>query len=169
VVGINRSLFTDLLLTWNQEAYLRFCRQAFGENGCSYSYHELNATDQRYLRGFVLHRIDTSCPSCAGGIDADKSEPSIRIIAETLQASCLQTASLVWEHTGKEPAAEMIYEDFWRLVLANYHSGAGCTANAMANIGNGTNGSWSAIANHYTGACASGPVYIRRIEEQIKP
>jgi hypothetical protein len=168
-LGQMTEMGADLLLTWNQDAYLHFCRQVFGEAGCRDAYHTLNANDQRYLRGFVIHRIDVSCPSCPGGIDAEKDEPSIRIIAETLQASCLQTASLVWEHTGKAPASGMSYEDFWRLVLANYHSGAGCTANAIANIGNGMNWSWQAIANNYTGACASGPVYIRRIEEQIKP
>ncbi|MBI9049988.1 MAG: hypothetical protein JEZ00_11245 [Anaerolineaceae bacterium] len=169
-LGQMTEMGADMLLTWHTESYQRICRRAFGLDGCDVAYHELDFANQRILRGFVLQEIDATCPICPGGVDPAKADRSIQLLAETLQASCLQTASLVWEYSGKQPAALMSYEDYWRLVLANYHSGAGCTLQAISQLKMQQTGwAWRNIANQYAGGCASGAIYIRRIEEQIKP
>jgi hypothetical protein len=169
-LGQMTEMGADMLLTWRMESYQRVCRQVFGLEGCEDAYHELDFANQRLLRGFVLQEIDATCPTCPGGVDPAKADRSMQFLAETLQASCLQTASLVWEYSGREPMALMSYEDYWRLVLANYHSGAGCTSQAISQLNvQQTSWSWRNIANQYAGGCASGALYIRRIEEQIKP
>ncbi|MEN6579846.1 MAG: hypothetical protein ABFD05_04355, partial [Anaerolineaceae bacterium] len=65
------------------------------------------------------------------------------------------------------PAALLSFEDYWRLVLANYHAGAGCVYQALRKTGNPN--SWNSIAANFSSGCASGAEYIRRIEGQIKP
>jgi len=119
------------------------------------------------LRGLVLRSLDASCPTCQSGIDPAKGDQAVTVLAETVAASCTQSGRIIRIATGKSPAASMSYEDFWRFVLANYHSGAGCMFRALQSSGNPTN--WPAIAAGLPIGCQSGSMYIRRIEENIKP
>jgi hypothetical protein len=157
----------DLVLTWRPEYYQGICRQAFGNDGCKTGYLFIDSSTQRLLRGLVLKEIDATCANCLGGVDIERGELAVRVLAETLNASCSQSARVVGLATGKLPSSLMSYEDYWRLVLANYHAGAGCVYQALRNTGNPN--SWSSIASNFSRGCASGAEYIRRIEEQIKP
>jgi len=91
----------------------------------------------------------------------------VSVLADTLAASCMQAARIYKLGAGKQPAEMMGYADFWRFVLADYHSGAGCLYQALRLTGYPT--SWSAISTNLTGYCTSGREYIRRIEENLKP
>lgn len=102
-----------------------------------------------------------------GGIDPSKGDQSVEVLAETLSASCTQSARTIAMAIGHTPSALMSYEDFWRFSLANYHSGAGCMYQALRRPANPTR--WSSIASGLPLGCLSGSVYIRRIEEAIKP
>jgi hypothetical protein len=115
----------------------------------------------------VLRQIDATCPTCSGGVDPLKGDVAVSILAETLNASCQQTARTFRMAQGKTPAAVMSFENFWRLSLANYHVGTGCIYQALRITGNPS--SWNAIATNLTGSCRSGSVYIHRIEEQLIP
>lgn len=115
----------------------------------------------------VLKEIDATCPSCTGGVDFDKANQAINVLTETLNASCLQSTRIIYLATGKSPAALLSYEDYWRLVLANYHAGAGCVYQALRKTGKPNN--WNSIAGNFSTGCSSGAEYIHRIEEQIKP
>jgi hypothetical protein len=157
----------DLVLTWRPEYFQDICRQAFGNGGCSAGYRFLDLSTQRLLRGLVLREIDTTCPTCSGGVDIETGELAVHVLAETLNASCSQSAQVVYWATSQSPSSLMSYEDFWRLVLANYHAGAGCTEQAIRRAS--TPNSWNSIAANYSIGCSSGAEYIRRIEEQIKP
>jgi hypothetical protein len=119
------------------------------------------------LRGLVLKEIDATCPSCAGGVDLEKGKQAVQVLTETLNASCLQSTRVIYLATEKSPAALLSFEDYWRLVLANYHAGAGCVYQALRKTGNPN--SWNSIAVNFSSECASGAEYIRRIEGQIKP
>jgi hypothetical protein len=119
------------------------------------------------LRGLVLRSLDATCATCQGGIDPGKGEQAVKVLAETMAASCTQSARTIRIATGKSPSSLMSYEDFWRFTLANYHSGSGCMYQALRNSGNPT--SWSVIAAGLPNGCSSGSIYIRRIEENIKP
>jgi hypothetical protein len=157
----------DLVLTWRPEYYQGICRQAFGNGGCSTGYRFMDISTQRLLRGWVLKEIDATCASCLGGVNIERGELAVGVLAETLNASCSQSARVVSLGTGQTPSSLMPYEDFWRLVLANYHAGAGCTYQAIQRAG--IPNSWNSIAANFSVGCSSGAEYIRRIEEQIKP
>jgi hypothetical protein len=167
----------DLVLTWRPEYYQGICYQAFGNDRCNLGYRFNDSSTQRLLRGLVLKEIDATCQNCPGGVNIQKGQQAVRVLAKTLNASCSQTAKVVSLTTGKTPSSLMSYEDFWRLVLGNYHAGAGCTYQAIwktdtPNNRNATEQiewSWNSIAANFTVGCSSGAEYIRRIEEQIKP
>jgi len=157
----------DLVLALRPGYYQSICRQAFGEKGCAVPYQSLDLSTQYLLRGMVLKEIDATCSNCSGGMDIEKGKQAVLVLAETLNASCLQSVRLIYLGTGKTPSQMMSYEDFWRLVLANYQAGAGCVYQALQRTTNPN--SWNSVAANFSSGCASGAEYIRRIEEQIKP
>ena len=157
----------DLVLMWRGGVYQSVCRQVFGDSGCKVGYLFQDVQTQRLLRGQLLRNIDTTCPTCAYGLDIQKGEQAVAVLAESLNASCAQSARTIAVATGHSPASLMSYEDFWRFALANYHSGSGCMYAALRQSGNPTN--WSGIASGLPKGCLSGSAYIRRIEEQIIP
>lgn len=167
----------DLVLAWRPAYYQAVCRRGLPAEKCDTAFRYLDASDQRLLRGLVLQEIDATCPACPGGVDVGKGQAAIQVLSETLNASCAQTARVVRMATGTEPSSLMSYEDFWRLALANYHAGAGCTYYALRGMANAAGGdgttqsvwNWNQIAGHFSTGCASGGEYIRRIEAQIKP
>ena len=157
----------DLVLMWRPAYFQTICRQTYGEVGCTTQYQFLDSSTQYLLRGMVLRDIEATCPNCPGGVDLEKGNQAIRVLTETLNASCLQSTRIFNLATGKQPAAFLSYDDYWRLVLANYHAGAGCVYQALRKTGNPNN--WNSIAANFSSGCASGAEYIRRIEGQIKP
>ena len=157
----------DLLLANQPARYQKVCRQALRPEVCDFPFLFQPASNQSMLRGLVLKSIDATCSSCTGGINMAKGEQAVDVLAETLAASCVQSGRVIFWATGHRPAELMSYEDFWRFALANYHSGAGCMFQALQRAGNSTG--WSGIAANLSPGCASGLVYIRRIEEALKP
>ena len=157
----------DLLLANQPERYQQICRLALRPEACGLPYQGQPAQHQSMLRGLVLSSVDASCSSCTGGIDLAKGEHAVDVVAETLAASCVQSGRVISWATGHRPFEVMGYEDFWRFVLANYHSGAGCMAQALRRAGSTTG--WTAIAANLPTGCTSGSTYIRRIEGALKP
>ena len=157
----------DLLLAYRPNYARQVCIGTLSEEGCNLAYSFQPFANQAMLRGTVLRSLDVSCSTCAGGIDPAKGDQAVAVLAETLAASCNQSARLIGLVTGKTPSAWMSYEDFWRFVLANYHAGAGCMYQALRNSGNYA--SWPGIASGLPSGCRSGAEYVRRIEENIKP
>lgn len=157
----------DLLLSYRSQTYHRVCEQVFGEEECGKPYSELSEDNQAMLHGWVLGLLDVTCPTCTSGINASKGTQAVEMLAETLAASCSQSARVIRMATGETPASLMSYEDFWRFTLANYHSGSGCMYQALRRSGNPT--SWPIIALGLPQDCTSGQVYVRRIEENIAP
>ncbi len=166
-LGQMTTLGADMLLTWRPGIYQSICQQGLGDEACAKGYQVLETTDQRLLRGLVLKQLDATCPSCSGGIDPSKGDLAVSMLAESMDASCQQTARTFRMAQGKTPAAAMPYEDFWRMALANYHVGTGCIYQALRITGNPN--SWSAIALNLPAGCRSGGVYIHRVEEQLIP
>jgi hypothetical protein len=157
----------DMLLTYRPDYARQICLETFSEENCNIAFSYQTLSIQAMLRGRVLRSLDASCSTCAGGIDPAKGEQAVTVLAETMAASCGQSARVITMITGKTPGAWMSYENFWRFVLANYHAGAGCMAQALKNSGSFT--SWPAIASGLPSGCRSGSEYIRRVEENIKP
>ena len=157
----------DLLLTYRPEYYRQVCAQVLNEKNCTLSYSDLDYDSQSMLRGAVLKSIDATCPGCSGGVNPEKGNQSVLVLSESLAASCKQSARLISIVTGSSPAGLMNYEDYWRFVLANYHSGAGCMLQALRRTDEPS--SWSSISAGFPIGCSSGTEYVRRIEEAIKP
>jgi hypothetical protein len=157
----------DLLLSQRSGFYRQVCTQALSNEECTQAYPFLADANRAMLRGLVLRSLDATCVSCQGGIDPGKGEQAVKVLAETMAASCTQSARTIQIATGKSPSSLMSYEDFWRFTLANYHSGSGCMYRALRNAGNPT--SWSVIAAGLPNGCSSGSIYVRRVEENIKP
>ena len=157
----------DLVLRWRPGVYRGICSLTLGEQGCSTPYVFQDNEAQRMLRGQLLKSIDVTCPECKGGINPDKGQQAVSLLGEALTASCQQSAYMIRTATGSSPATLLSYEDFWRFVLSNYHTGAGCITQALRWTSSPT--SWGAISANLSPGCASGAGYIRRIEEQIKP
>jgi hypothetical protein len=157
----------DLVLAWRPAYYQSICRQAFGGKNCSVPYMSQDPSTQYLLRGMVLKEIDATCSNCPGGVDIEKGKQAVLVLAETLNASCLQSARMIYLANKKTPSEILSYADYWRLVLANYQAGAGCVYQALRRTSNPKN--WNNIAANFSSGCASGSEYIRRIEEQVKP
>jgi hypothetical protein len=157
----------DLLLSFRPNTYRQVCTQVLGKEACGKAYPALSEDNRAMLRGWVLGSLDVTCPTCTGGIDASKGTQAVEVLAETLAASCTQSARVIRMATGKTPASLMSYEDYWRFTVANYHSGSGCMYQALRHSGNPT--SWPVIASGLSQGCLSGMTYVRRIEENIAP
>jgi hypothetical protein len=87
-------------------------------------------------------------PKCPVGVDLEKGKQAMQVLTETLNASCLQSTRIVTMAPGKSPASLLSYDDDWRLVLATYHAGAGCTYHALRKTKNPNN--WGAIASNFS-------------------
>ena len=157
----------DMLLTWRRGIYQSVCSQAYDDETCQRAYVHLEPRMQADLRGKMLRTVDSTCPSCKGGVDLVQAGQSISILAEAMAGSCQQTSYLVRQFSGDFPAQLMSYEDFALLALADYHAGSGCLFKAMQNAGRVS--SWATIAARFPRGCLSGAEYIRRIQEQITP
>jgi hypothetical protein len=157
----------DLLLTYRPNYFRQVCASVLNERNCPLSYSEMNDANLSMLRGAVLKSIDTTCPGCAGGVDLEKGAQSVIVLSETLAASCEQSAKLISMVTDSSPTNLMSYADFWRFVLANYHSGAGCMLQALRRTEKPLN--WNNVSVGFPIGCTSGVDYVRRIEEAIKP
>lgn len=166
-LGQMTEMGSDLVLAWRLDYFQALCAQGLDKATCAKGYGGLDLSAQRLLRGLVLKSIDTTCPTCQGGVDPAKGDQAVAVLSEALGASCRQSNRTFWLATGKRPAEALSYEDFWRLSLANYHIGTGCVYQALRHTGSPS--SWNAIAINFSAGCRSGAEYIRRIEEQLAP
>jgi hypothetical protein len=157
----------DMILLNRPSYYARVCIQVFGNDGCTGPYLSQTGSTKQLLIGQVLQNSNAICTSCAGGVDIERGELAIQALEEALHASCSQVSRTFLQITGKLPVDFVSYEDFWRLVLANYHSGAGCIYNAIQRTNNPS--SWNSISAQVSAGCSSGRTYIHRIELQMLP
>lgn len=157
----------DMVLANRPGYYGKVCIQVFGNDGCDRAYLSQTGSNKALLIGQVLQNSNAICPTCAGGVDLERGELAIGVLAEALNASCLQVARSVVLVTGKAPAQFMKYEDFWRLVLVNYHAGAGCLYTGLRKVSSPS--SWSAVAGQMPAGCGNGRIYVRRIESEVTP
>jgi hypothetical protein len=157
----------DMVLTWRPGVYQNTCSQVYTNETCQSAYVDLDPWQQAAVRGKLLQAADATCATCKGGVDLEQARQSISLLAETIAGSCRQSAYLVRRFSRDFPAQILSYEDFMRLVLANYHVGSGCLIPSLKVVG--SESSWKTISANFPTGCSSGTEYIRRIEEQIAP
>lgn len=143
-------------LQWNQDLYAKLCPASAGETCASnYSFADL-----------VLASLVATCDTCDYGIDLQKAERSVDILAEVLLGYCFQTAQLVYNATGWHSSLAVNYATIWKLTLMDYNAGSQCVYNTLASTFKYTNGpmNWSDISAHVSGGqCIRGLAYANQI------
>lgn len=123
-LGQINQLGIDVLLRQNPDFYNKICPTVFSD--CSLPYTRVEPSVQAVVRGAVMNSIDAICPTCKYGLNLEKANQSIPLIAQLLQANCEMVDYL--DLSGK-PAVE--YDDLWKFTMATYNSGFSCVRDAV--------------------------------------
>lgn len=151
-LGQINQLGVDVLLRDNYDLYQQACA-AVGTN-CLVPYVSLSAPEQAQVRGAVMASMNSSCTTCAFGIDLTKAKQSIQFVAQILRSNCDQSKTIV---EGRSAITD--YESYWKFTLLSYHSGASCLAEAIKNtkaIGDPVD--WAHVGPQVN--CAGGRKYV---------
>jgi hypothetical protein len=117
----------DVALRWDNELYATVCSAVFYD--CSYAYGRLPSNAQALMRGGLMTVFNSECATCPHGIDLDKAQESIPVLARTLRSNCYQV-NYIMDMNGLESN----YEDLWRMTLVSYHSGFQCLNSALVTL-----------------------------------
>jgi hypothetical protein len=156
----------DVILLWNTEFYQQFCPLVLSEETCAKGYLGLNADEQAILRGALALEANANCKDCPAGVDLSNANFTVPLFANTLVANCAQVSRTVFNTTQSMPGLVASYEDLWRMTIANYHAGAGCTSYAIYQAWTTTQSlAWPEIAKNFTPACQSAVPYVDKITQ----
>lgn len=121
----------DALIIYNPDYYKQLCPQVLHADACKQSYDQLSEDEKRLLRGRLVSQVNADCPTCTNGVDLDVAIASVQVFTDVIKANCRQVNNTIYNLTYVRPANLISYVDMWRLALANYNSGSGCTALAL--------------------------------------
>ncbi|MFM8321336.1 MAG: hypothetical protein ACKOC5_10505 [Chloroflexota bacterium] len=145
----------DTALRWDIDLYKEVCAQVF--NNCSRSYARRSPNERAMLRGYLISQLDADCWSCQGGIDVEKSNDSIPLIARVVRSNCIEADYIL--DTYNVTAS---YQDYWKFTLLNYHSGYGCLRDAIAaTVGARLPLTWENVYPRL--ACPDSKEYVERV------
>ncbi len=122
-LGQINQLGVDILLRTDYTLYQRVCPSVL--TNCNIPYVSLPAQDQASVRGALLASQNSTCASCAFGLDLTRASQSIPFIAQLLKANCDQAKAIL---TARSATTD--YESYWKFTLLSYHSGQTCLADA---------------------------------------
>jgi hypothetical protein len=141
----------DMLLQWNEPYFFWKCSLVFGADYCEKGY--LNITDDQraVLIGYVMKDIGT--------------DDEYEVMAEALNASCVQANYIVSYYTGENPNEVADYETLWRIALGVYHAGFGCMSDAVLSAwgDDGDQLTWGSISDYLIGDCDSAVDYFDKV------
>jgi hypothetical protein len=154
----------DAVLIWNVDFFNQFCPLVLSEEACQDGYLSLNATDQAILRGALALQAQADCRDCPTGIDLSNVHFTVSLFANTLIANCAQVARSIYTATNMMAGRVASYEDLWRLTIANYHAGPGCTSYAIHQAWQTTDSlAWPNVAPLFTEPCNGVVPYVEQI------
>ncbi len=142
----------DLLLRWNMSYYQKLCKTVFQQKPdvCEIQYSEISAAEQQILRGSALQKIGT--------------DEEIDLLGAVLRASAAQVNQIVQNITGSDCEHTVLYEDMWKLTIANYYSGSGCIHNAMLiTAAYKYDLTWDHVQNFLSGTCTRAKQYVENV------
>lgn len=155
---------TDSIFIWNPGFFQDFCPLVLSEQACAQGYLGLTVDDQALLRGALASQSKADCADCPTGIDLSNVYFNIRLFASTLQANCAQIARTIYTATNSMAGRVTTYEDLWRMTVANYHAGPGCTAFAIHQAwGMDKSLAWDKVATRFTEPCNGVVPYVEEI------
>jgi hypothetical protein len=154
----------DAIFMWNPVFFNQFCPLVLSSDACSRGYLGLTVPDQALLRGALALQAKADCVDCPTGVNLDDTYFTVSLFANMLQANCAQVARTVFTATNQMAGRVATYEDLWRLTVANYHAGPGCTAFAIHQAWQ-TAGKldWGTVSTRFTDPCRSVVPYVEQI------
>jgi hypothetical protein len=151
----------DTVLLWNPNFFSQFCPLIYENRVCQNGFGNLNTDQQAILRGALVRKVNSACPSCPAGIDLTQATFSISVFARSLLANCEQVGQILYDSTLKQAGQVSNYVDLWRFTLVNYNAGSGCLANAVqASLDLGQPLDWANVSSHLEPACQGAISYI---------
>ncbi len=156
---------TDSIFIWNPGFYNQFCPSVLTEETCQKSYLLLEKEEKEMLRGALAIKAWVDCPSCASGIDLEKTNSSVYFFAQTLVANCSQVDQIISTATGMKSGQVANYEDLWRFTVGNYHGGPGCLSYAIHTAWQNSIVplTWEGVSNFFTPSCQGVVPYVNEI------
>jgi hypothetical protein len=154
----------DAIFLWNPSFFQHFCPLVLSSEACAGGYLGLIQPDQAMLRGALALQAKADCTDCPNGVSLDDTYFTVSLFANTLVANCAQVSRTVFTATNQMAGRVATYEDLWRLTVANYHAGPGCTAFAIHQAWQ-TNGSldWGTVSTRFTEPCRGVVPYVEQI------
>jgi hypothetical protein len=154
----------DNTLLWNRPFYDSFCPSAFPEAYCNRGYAQLSDYGRSVLRAALLDSVNADCNDCTWGVDLARARTSVSLLGETLQAYCSQTARMIFNTAHCSPGKVSSYEDLWKITLASYAAGPGCTSSALKRASaDGKELSWENVSGALSDPCTGAVDYVERI------
>jgi hypothetical protein len=154
----------DTIFLWNPVFFQHFCPLVLSADACSRGYLGLNVPDQAILRGALALQAKADCTDCPNGVNLDDTYFTVSLFANMLQANCAQVSRTVFTATNQMAGRVAMYEDLWRLTIANYHAGPGCVAFAIHQAWQ-TAGKldWATVSTRFTEPCRGVVPYVDQI------
>ncbi len=142
-------------LKWNPDLLAIVCGSS--ENDCIAD----NVTAE-----MMFEKMVSTCPSCADGINMEKTNQSVKLLSTVVMTYCEQTAQLIFNATGWRSDLVVDYPTLWKLTMMNYNSGSTCVFNTVRDAFKRTQGpiDWlnlSAVAT--TAQCKRGSYYANEV------
>lgn len=156
----------DALLMYNPRFFGQFCPTVLHPTTCDLGYLGVGTTGQRLLRGALVRAVDASCPTCPMGINTNRALASIPLFAEVVKANCSQVGQIIQNTTEKKPGQVADYVDLWKITMANYNAGPGCTIRAVQDAWDedDTLITWDDVSKYFNDPeCQSAPFYVSDI------
>lgn len=123
-LGQINQLGIDVLLRRSPDFYNKVCPSVYSD--CSIPYLSLDQPSQALVRGAILTSVNANCTDCVNGLDLEKANESIPLIAQLLRSNCEMVDFL--NVAGKPDVG---YDDLWKYTMATYHSGYSCVRDAV--------------------------------------
>lgn len=141
-----------MLLDWYPAYFNQFCQSIFRmqPNRCSSCFSEMEPQDQNVLIGSLIAKTNTS-----EGID---------MLTAALKASASQIEQIIL-NISEFPLEEITdYESLWKISVANYYAGSGCTQRAvMSAYLYGYPLLWDTVKNYFGYGCEKAVEYVDRV------
>lgn len=152
----------DALLLYSPYFYAQFCPLILHPRTCEQGYLAIPESARALLRGALVRQVNATCADCPQGVNRQRALNSIPIFAEVVKANCSQINQIVRNTTNKKAGEVADYVDLWKLTMANYNAGPGCTARAIESAWKEEGElTWDVVSGYFTSKeCQSAPFYV---------
>jgi hypothetical protein len=156
----------DTAFLWNPPFFRQFCPLVMDSEECDKGYLHMDKEQMEYVRQSLISAVNATCETCPLGIDLERANFSIGVVAHTLLANCGQAGQLVENITDDIAGESASYEDLWKFTLVNYNAGPGCLGDALdVTYGEDQELTWENVSSHLAGVCEGAVDYVNKISE----